>query len=60
MIKEDIWFDFEPHYGLSCNSVQDALREVLNDMTTHKCIHNWDPKLDITPLKELITAVLKY
>ncbi|RYN73045.1 hypothetical protein AA0120_g12654 [Alternaria tenuissima] len=54
--KEDRWYDFESHYGLSRNSIRDALQEVLDDMATHKSIHNWDRKLHITPLKHLCSS----
>ncbi|KAH8728862.1 hypothetical protein GQ44DRAFT_608184 [Phaeosphaeriaceae sp. PMI808] len=53
-------YEFEPHYGVSRNSVRDALKEVLDDMVSHKSIHDWDRKLDITPFELLKAAVQTY
>lgn len=52
--------DFESHYGVSCHSVRDMLMEILEDMSSHRSVHNWDKKLIITPLRLLATAVRGY
>jgi hypothetical protein len=53
-------FDFELHYGLSCKSVRDVLREILEDMSSYKHIHNWDEKLLTSPLKALARVGRRY
>lgn len=53
-------FDFELHYSLSCETTRDVLREILEDISSNKNIHNWDEKLLTTPLQSLIKAGRRY
>ncbi|ORY00449.1 hypothetical protein BCR34DRAFT_606246 [Clohesyomyces aquaticus] len=52
--------DFEMHYGISQRSVREVLKEILEDVTTHKNLHDWDSKLVVTPLKKLETVIRSY
>ena len=49
--------DYEFHYELSQRSVKDVVREILDDIATHKNLHNWDDKLVVTPFKKLETVI---
>jgi hypothetical protein len=55
--EEETRLDFELHYGLSCNSAREVLREILEDMSSHKHIQNWGEKLVNTPIKTLAGVV---
>jgi hypothetical protein len=46
-------FDFELHYDLSVQSVRVVLIQILEDLLSHRQLHNWDEKLATNPLKAL-------
>lgn len=48
------------HHGLSSKSFTDVLRKILEDMSSYQHIHNWDEKLNTSPLKALARVVRKY
>lgn len=54
------FFDFELHYDLSAQSVREVLYEILQDLSSHKQLHNWDEKLVTSPLKALRSVAHQY
>jgi len=52
--------DHEMHYGsLEC-SVRGVIKEILDDLVTHKNLHDWDKKLVVAPFKKLETVIRSY
>lgn len=49
--------DYEMHYGLSQRSVKEVIREILDDITTRKNLHDWDEKLIQSPFKRLENVI---
>ncbi|KAF2471941.1 uncharacterized protein BDR25DRAFT_16612 [Lindgomyces ingoldianus] len=55
--EEEKGMDYEMHYGASQRSVKDVVKEILDDIATHKNLHDWDNKLVVTPFKKLETVI---
>ncbi|KAF2657830.1 hypothetical protein K491DRAFT_654142 [Lophiostoma macrostomum CBS 122681] len=55
--EEHSVLDFDCHYRLAGGSVRDVLTQILEDMSTHNSVHNWDEKLVVRPLKTLATML---
>jgi len=53
-------FDFELHYDLHGKSLQDISREILQDSSSSKHIHNWDKKLLPNPVHSIAKVGTKH
>ena len=51
--------EFELHYGLEGSNVISILKMILQDLSSHRSIHNWDEKFTSDPIKEIASASQK-
>jgi hypothetical protein len=57
---EQLGFNFELHYDLHGTSLQDIFKEILQDSSSSKHIHNWDKKVLPSPVHAIAKVGAKY